>query len=519
MKKILLFCLIFSFCAQAQKINVTKSSDFPSGRGLFTYQALDHDSSGFYYVRDKGGYSSSKYVIQKFDFKKSSFIFEKTIDLAGDAYIGGGARFLEAFNKNNRILLFTHASKGKENHLMMQKFSSFTGEEASKPVIIDELKDTKLAFISDATLDFKITFSPDNKKMLVVSEYKKDEKVQNVKARLYDAVTFEKIWEKEPIKIYENSTVSSFDYHIDNEGTFFYMFVYLRNDDKKTYWNGTITLIHENYVHGIGIINANSTENKIIAIPSTGITTLEPRLELIKDKLICTGQYFEGEHVVRTLQEINNTGFFLLTIDPAKAELKTKSFVFFNEEIRANLAYKDIRKKYSGAGNKEYSNFETFLYNNCFYHVIERVIDKGYVTSFGKEIIIYKYDQNHKLEWMKLIQRNTLNELNGLFFLVTKKINLFYYDSPDNLQAFPEAGQYDSKKYELVKDVKSSVMVCASIDDKGSISRQQISTDGEFLLLDGRNHLNNRVPESNSIIVPVYLTSSMLRFNMISLEE
>ena len=119
MKKIVLFCLMLSFYVKGQKINVTKSSNLPSERGFSTYQALEHDSSGFYYVRDKGGYSSSKYVIQKFDFKKSSFIFEKTIDLAGDAYIGGGARFLEAFNKNNRILLFTHAVKGKENHLMM----------------------------------------------------------------------------------------------------------------------------------------------------------------------------------------------------------------------------------------------------------------------------------------------------------------------------------------------------------------------------------------------------------------
>lgn len=519
MKKITLFFLILTLCGRAQKINVTKSSDLPSGRGAITYDALDHDSSGFYYFRDIGGYGSSRHAIQKFDFKKSSFIFEKVVDLSGEAYIGGAAKYIGAFNKNDRILVFSHATKGKDNHLMMQKFSSFTGEEMTKPVILDELKDEKIAFISDAILDFKITFSPDNKKMLIVSELKKDEKIQKVKARLYDAVSFEKLWEKEPITVYEKSTVSSFDYCVDNDGTFSYLFAYLRSNAEKTVTNGSTFFIFKNEVHGIGIIKAGGTENKVIPIPSSGITTLNPKLKVVNDKLVCTGQYFEGEHIVRIENDISNTGFFLITIDPAKAELKSKSFVLLTEDIRSKLAYKDVRKKFNEAGNKDYANFETFLHNGCFYQVIEREIDKGRAISYGKEIIIYKYDANNKLEWMKLLQRNTMNEVTGLFFLVTKKVNLFYYDVPENLLAFPNAGEYDPNEYKTAKDPKRSVLICASIDDKGNVTRQQISTNAEFMILDGHNHLNNRIPESKAILVPVYLSASKLRFNMISLEE
>lgn len=519
MKKITTLFLLLSFCAQAQKMSVTKGSEIMTSRGGMSDFALDHDSSGFYFVRSKGGYFSNKFIIQKIDPKKSTPVFEKLIDLTGDAYIGGAGSLLGAYNKNGKILVFSHAVKGKENHLILQKFSSFTGEELTKPVIIDDLKDTQAYIISDALLDFKIQFSPDDKRMLVVSELKKDEKVQKVKAKLFDATSFEKIWEKEPIGIYGNSTVSSFNYCIDNEGTFSYLFSYLRNDAKKSFMNGSTLFTYENQVHGIGIIRANSTENKVIAIPSTGITTFEPKLEVANDKLICTGQYFEGEHVYRFDGDISNTGFFLLTIDPVKAELKTKSFAPLTEDIRSKLAYKDMGKKFSEAGNKVYMNFETVLNNNCFYQIIERSVGKDAMNGMGKELIIYKYDQNHQLQWMKLLQRSTMGEWNGMNYLITKKVNLFYYDSAENLVTYPEAGVFDPKEYKTTKMSQRAVLICASIDDKGTITRQQISTNGERMIMDEKNYEPNRIVKSDALLIPVYMTGSKLRYDIVALED
>ncbi|MBL7930526.1 MAG: hypothetical protein JNL60_01405, partial [Bacteroidia bacterium] len=440
MKNLFVFVLLLSLSLKAQNIKITKGVEFPIQKSKWTNIALESDSTGFYYFRSIGGYYSTKYVLHKLDAHKSSTIFEKEIDLSGDSYLGGEGYFKAAHNINGKIRIFTQAIKGKTNHFMMQEFSSVTGEAFGPPVIVDAMEDTKAYIISESILKFHVNFSPDHSKMLVVAELKKDEKIQKVFAKLYSTEGYKKIWEKEPIGTYSNSTVSSFDYHVDNEGTFYYLFVYLRSGEQKLYTVGQNIYSYYDYAHGIGLCRPTSTANKIMLIPSKGITTFEPKLEIVQNKIVCSGHFVEGEFKNKGADELANIGFFFLTVDPLIAEIKTSHFKLLDDTYRAKLAVKDKGKRHEFAGNKEYQNLQTLWINGSFYNIQLRTIDKGYVGAYGKEILVFKYDAASKLQWVKLIPRSTYEDLNGLNFLATNKLNLFYYDLPENLSAFPSAG-------------------------------------------------------------------------------
>jgi len=519
MKLQIIACLLGSaFFIKAQTFKVTKGEPFEVKKSSWTNDVSGSDTTGFYYFKSTGGYFSTKYILQKFDLKTSKLVYEKDIDLSGDAYLGGKGYYIGSYNKNGKILLFTNAIKGKQNHLLMQEFDCMTGKELGAPLVVKELVDTKAYIISGAELGYFIKFSPDNKKMLLVAEIKRSKKEQNVVGVLYDLAGYKEIWEKPLLSTFENSTIWSFDYCIDNDGNFSYLFSYLRSDKKETYTKGKTIYEYSDIAHGIGMIPNGTSKNTAIAIPSKDITTLDPKLEIINYKLVCRGQYRKGELVSIANGMHENVGFFLLTIDAIKAKIISQSFDYLNEDLMTKLTYSDRGKTYAQAGNKYYKDYKVFCINDCFYQVRLRTIDDGYVGAKGKEIIIYKYNAGNKLEWMKLISRSTDYELNGVGFIVTKKLNLLYYESSENLDLYLKADEYDAKKYKTVKSPKKGVLICTGIDDKGNVTREKLPIGTENHILDRFNYNDLAIKDKNEYIIPVLISSTQRRYDILKIE-
>ena len=168
-KSLLLFFILGSFLSLAQKFTITKGTEFEAQKSKWPTEMLDHDSTGFYYFRSLGNYFSTRHAICKFDLKTSQLVYEKIIDLSGDDYIGGKSFNCTAFNKNGKILVFSQATKGKNNNLMLLELNSSTGEIIGKPQVVVELSDTKAYVISDAEIDTishdYIEYLPDNNRL------------------------------------------------------------------------------------------------------------------------------------------------------------------------------------------------------------------------------------------------------------------------------------------------------------------------------------------------------------------
>lgn len=484
----------------AQTFKLTKGQEFEV-KGDWANNALEPDSTGFYYFRSIGGYSSSKYVLHKCDLKTAATIYQKDLDLSGSAYIGGKGYRVKQCNKNGKIMIFSNAIKGKENDLLLQEFSSATGEPLGEPSVLDHLEDTKSYMISGAELNYFIEFTPDNKKMMVVTEIKQEKKEQIVLAKLYDLNGNKKIWEKNIVTTYSNSTVSSFDYKVNNEGIFSYLFMYLISRD----------YVDEHVGYGIGISQADEKYNKIFALPSEGITIYSPKLNVINGEFVCSGQFFDQKLVYRKSAK-KNTGFFLITFDPLKAEIKTKSFDILNTDLDTKLDYKWMRDECETSDCKRYEHYKTLMFNNCFYQ-----INVHHPYESGAEIIVYKYNKSNKLEWMKLIPR-VATKYFGVSYLVTDKLNFIYREHPQNLEAL-NADDYNQKTYKETGNSKDAVLVFTGIDEKGTVTRKKIPTDTERYNPDLYNYDENIIKTLNGVVIPSEISKSQRRYNILTVTK
>lgn len=512
-KAFLFFSIIVTTTFQAQQFKLTKGADFEKAN--WDSRMLDHDDKGFYYLTQMGSFLSPKYVLRKFDLITAKLIYERTIDFTGDDYMGGRAFLVDIFNKNGKILAFSKSTKGKQNHLMMQEYSSETGELIGKPVIVDEMADTHAYVISEAVVDFKISFSPDNKKMLIIGEVKEAHKVQKVFAKLYDLKGYKKLWEKEPIAVYRNSTVSSFNYCVDNLGNFSYVFVYLKPKSE-----GFNRYANEHFAHAIGVSLFGRNDSKTIEITSNEIATFDPKLEIINNLLVCTGEYEHQGLPGSAYVEDKKVGFFLLTIDGETGVLKSKSYEYFTPEIHKKLSYKDKGYVNTPACQKAYTNYKTLSINDAFYQIKLRTIDDDYYWARkGMEILIYKYDLNNKLEWMKVLPRSTFKEFTAVNYFVGKNLNLLYYEDIKNLNDFPNPETYNPGKYKQVKSGEKAVLMFVKIDERGNVIREKIEKEGENLILDRLNYDKVVIKEKNSIVIPVKQSKSERRYDILKVVD
>ena len=60
--------------------------------------------------------------------------------------------------------------------------------------------------------------------MAVVSEFKWPKKTSEVSVSIYETATNKKLGTKPLIDGYKGSTISSFNYRLDNNGNFYYLF-------------------------------------------------------------------------------------------------------------------------------------------------------------------------------------------------------------------------------------------------------------------------------------------------------
>jgi hypothetical protein len=506
MKK--LFCRIFvilSLASGAQNFKITTGEEFETTRFVWTSEAIEPDATGFYFIRNTNAFTG-KYVIHKLDLKTSKTIYMKEVQLKHDVYKGSESYIYGIYNKNGKLFMFSKVAKAKSMRLVLQEFNNTTGEEIGEPVIVDELETTRF---SKEMLDIQIAFSPDNKKMLITTEIKENKKEQKVYCKLYDLNGFKKIWEKQAITTFKNSTVFSSQYRVDNNDNLSYVFRYARSEHKDDENN------LDDIEFGIAMISGKNNMNKLYPLPCKGITNTAIHIKIAPNNLIlCTGQYALGE-----IEREKNTkrGFFLITLDPETMTAKSESYDYLNDDLTRKLLY----DKNEISTFIYWSRVGNYFLNGSLYVVKQQEYSisksNGYTDYFENEIVVFKYNKDYKLEWQKLIPRRTLGDANGLNVMLTNKLHFIYYENPKNLEKFPDTENFIPGKYEKAK-AKSAIMVCATMDDKGNVTRAQVPFGEVETHLEEEKIDHVFINETQSLIVPVSVTKSKRRYDLLKIE-
>jgi hypothetical protein len=238
-------------------------------------------------------------------------------------------------------------------------------------------------------------------------------------------------------------------------------------------------------------IKSNSEESEVTTLPFTKLAIQNGTFEFVNDDLIFAG-VFKDELNKKDKKEgkIEDVGVYSFFINGKTGEIKEKGFDYFPEDIKAKLTYKDGLVEESPA-KKFYSFEEIFSFNGNIYLIESHSYSIGASISFERELIVSKFNNKGKLEWMKIIPKYTANELNNFNYIVrNNKIYLFYAENPVNLKK-ATVDEYDAKRYADMRNPKRAILVCTSVDEDGKLSRKEVFKNLEWCY----------VPTSSNIII------------------
>ena len=452
-------------------------------------------------IRHKNGIAATTYMLHKVDKKSGKTIYIKEITPDFGIY--------DVFNVNGKLLVFSYdANSSFFKHgiaLLLTQYNSDTGEKMGETLEIDKIISKK----DHQSLDIDISFSPDRKKMLVTSEIKENKKIQNVTFKLYEVNGYIKVWEKSPITTYKNSTVSSSEYMIDNQGNLCYLFAYARSDHKDILDN------YDDLNYGVGLASSQNAHTVHFEIESKGKTLQSITCDIINNDFLCFGQFSDGEIKI---EDEAKRGFYMVVVDAKNLELKSQIFHYIDSSIEDKLLMN--RAKY---GNfLKWSTPKLFLLNESIYFVSQHQYKiNGYnnfpPSIYKDEILVIKYTKSNTVDWMKIIPKiSAYPEANPVNVIVNDKLNFIYYDKPENLTNFPDPNIFTRKAYEAC-DPGKSILLSTSIDDKGIITRNVIETKDVVVLEDQavRDFQGNNL---KSVAIPIKISKGKKRFDIINFD-
>lgn len=489
---------VFSIVAKAQQFKIDTGEEFEVPKHVWSNTVLDADNTGFYFLRNKSGMNRTM-LLHKIDKSTAKTIYIKELDF----------EYNNAFNKNGKLLFFSFGGKNTNYlsnksslEIKLREVNSSNGELIGEPLFIDEIfsKNEK------QVLSFDVSFSPDDKYILMTSSLKENEKLQQVICRLYETKNYKKVWEKEPITVYKNSTISSSQYKVDNSGTLIYSFAFIRSEFKNSDGKQDISF-------GIALESPNRIL-KINEIPSENKTLDLMKIELLNNTLVCTGTFNEGE---KDIAYNAKRGFFLITIEPESMVIKTESFNCIDEVVKSKL----IKSDKNGA-KIDWDKRTIFYLNNSYYVVWEyseyMAGYNGYAKiNYPDAITTIKYTKEKTMDWMKVLPMSLLINTIGLNFLITDKLHFIYYENSENLINFPDIDNAIPKEYKAA-DLNKSNVICATIDETGKIKRKIIPIK-EKIKLEENDPLKMFNTESKTLIIPVNVTERSMRYDVLKIEN
>ncbi|MCW3071270.1 MAG: hypothetical protein JWO44_1160 [Bacteroidetes bacterium] len=372
-------------------------------------------------------------------------------------------QFMEV--KQEKIFLFTTLYDGRDKSLYLRVLDGTAGKETAGRKQLASLASDPFGV---SGRNFPILFSPDESKMMVVSAFQWAKKPQVVKADVYDLSSMKLINTVDLPDSYNNVMIKSSYYNVTDQGNILYM---IRTDvkDKDVPLSETLVLY-----------DAGSKTNKYLALPLAK-KKIENSYNFISgDVLFLTGVF--KDNYPKKDDKDNKAGVFCITASLKDFKLSSE-FNYFSPETEEKLSYKDGAKKRELA-EKEFSSREPvrtatgfYLVENLTYTVEMQGSNYTVYKSYSREFIVTKFNTSGKMEFMRIIPKNTTNKMYDADLIESNdNLYLFYCEHPKNLEKYT-LENFDPKEYNDVGDLRGPVAVCVKIDPKGNLSRQELLTN------------------------------------------
>ena len=480
-----------SFFVGAQNCHIVNGDTLQVGEGKWnTVRVFGQDSSGFYVYSSGGEFAIRKFsldsakLIFKAEPRNSKSFFEHPHELINYTHY-----MVDVGLRNGRIVVFLTVYEKSRCLLLLVQFNATTGQEIGDPKVCDEID---AAACSE--WGHEIFFSPDNSNLLVGREKKVNGKPQEAIAKLYDAKSQVKLWEKDLIQTYKNSTVSSYNYLVTNDGNLYFLFDYLtKAKSAADYVHGT----EPERSQGLAMIGLRSEDAKVYDLPKKGIITRSVALKQIDNRILYYGKFHEDS--------TREVGVFFVCVDGSSRKVLTESF--------------DKTYGWTGYWYANSKVMSVFMLNGCYYFVRQ---NSAYLSKSVQywDITVCKYDSQNKFHWISCVPMNCVTSGPELLAGVTlslknDNIKLYYRDHKKNISNFNSTNKINPKDDKALQYLKDAVLVQATINEKGRVTRKAFPGTQKNVIVGEEYQRDLRElsieSKNNSIIVLNYLNKKNLR--------
>lgn len=505
----LLISLFLIASLHAQTYQIIKGEEYACPKRSFHLRPLESDDEGFYLIKNANAFTADKDVLHKLDLKTANTVYYKTFGYDIGA-LKWNITIIDVINNGRgKFLMVLKCVNDAETKMQMviRQFSAITGEEMGEPKVVDEFETKNRGDFVAKLNTYKIAVSNDKSKLLVVTEYKQDERKQQVKLKILDGKNLELMGLKNVATVFENSTIFSQDYAIDNKGDVAYTFKYIY-DPKLEY-----SRFDKGITWGVGFIPENTSDNALFSlIKRESCIPAKPVLANCNGNIVCTGNYFD------LAGDDYRLGFYFCTLDLVKQKLGSISRELLSQDYVNKLTYSD--PKGESAVAKRYDFYNVVKGDNCFY-TVRFHYDRGKYgdKDYTKEILVHRYDSDGKLEWAKLIPHYGEGTFGNIGMLTARKLHLFYYDNPENNVKYPEIESYEPTKYKMVSSFKKANLICLTFDYDGKLKRDVINTEGQEISLFYSDADRYALNKQNCLITETQIEKEKARYNLIKVTE
>lgn len=409
MKRLLIFLLLLSTYAQAQKV------DFAATEKSFQrtfIKVIGQNEKGFFILRSPSSFNNKQDQLRLRDNKSEVAYINNNLTTAWTCsfnYLSADAEIQDVCIFNDSLYLF-YALTNKEtnkNELYAQKINAIKGIADTKPLLIDEIQFDKRRNRGM----FYIKKSKNNK--LLCTMYKQsnaDDEKLNINITLLDT-TLQRVWSKKYKTDFYDGVLFLNDFKVSNDST-----VYILTSldlDKKMLRDKKYTL---------NIANESSEKLNAVSIVLSKffINDIKMEIDYINKQIVMAGFYSELNSFSSAGIVYANVKFDDLTPRIYYESFKAKFLNEFNTERTVNRGTELINyyidrillRTDGGVILVSESNYVTESTNyNSYYQL--------YTTSYTyhyDNILLFSINPNGKIHWESIVRKNQVSEDDAAFY-------------------------------------------------------------------------------------------------------
>lgn len=461
-----LACLaLFFFTGHAfAQISIKEGVEIEVEKGAQFDRVIGSDNNFFYVYRIKTKGAGTHYFVEKYDKKTLGMIFSQDISLEDFPNANLDPRLTGTYTilgESKIYVFFTVYAKKDDRKIFVLRSVSKSGQ-------VDSFKEVDSS--PEKAADFYVRTTPDSTKFLIVNELQMSGKAQVVKATLYDASDFSKIWTKTLPDGYKESGIRSSSYVINNEGAIAFYFYYMKNFE------------NEEVGGAISVMSKDNDEASAVELDLP--KPREPYLLVMKftdnNTLACAGIFKDNVKEVTKKKQTRNAGVFYYFVDVNAMSLTSSGNDYFPEDVSASLTYPSPEGY--DPGSKYYSSSQLEVVDGNYYLLSEHGYDYTDGARHRREIIVSKInDKEGKVEWTRLLQKYSINQ-SGLYNVLGHKGKLYIFclEHPDAEKRFAAGKTYDPGKYPVASGISGPNVLAYEIDEAGHVKRNIIYQNKGF---------------------------------------